>query len=590
MDVVLRYLILLFFPCLLIGEYSSLAAQETNEGKALKTVQISAEDSRKFDYFFYEGLNLKAAGKYDAAYEAFNHCLSIDSTASAVLYELSSFYAQMNRPEKSLEMLRRAVAYSSDNFTYRLALATMSRNLGMYGEAVDEYERLIKDYPSKFELNYYLADALTQKGDLDKAIDAYNALESSVGMKEPLSMQKYKLYNALEQPENAFKEVEKLAAKFPMDSRYQIILGDLYLEKKDTVKALGYYQKAHELDPSNPYYIVSMANYYEVVGDKEAAETQIRSALVNEKLDVETKVGILSRYVIRLRQTENGMDSANALFQTLLEQHPEDIDLKQMYGSLLVAQDKNDEARFQFQLITEMEPTSVGAWQQLLNLALKSEDIPEVIRICTRCQELFPDAPEYYFYLGVAYFQQDKYQEALDTYKAGLEIIPENNLGLKSDFYGQIGDIYYQLKNLSETYKAYDEALKYNDKNVVILNNYAYFLSLEKKDLKKAERMSAQTVKLEPNNATYLDTYAWIFFVQGNYTLAKIYIESALANDTTKSAELVDHYGDILYMKGDKEKALEQWKKAKELGKESEVLDRKIAEGVYIEEGIQYEF
>jgi tetratricopeptide (TPR) repeat protein len=113
---------------------------------------------------------------------------------------------------------------------------------------------------------------------------------------------------------------------------------------------------------------------------------------------------------------------------------------------------------------------------------------------------------------------------------------------------------------------------------------------LEKKDLKKAERMSAQTVKLEPNNATYLDTYAWIFFVQGNYTLAKIYIESALANDTTKSAELVDHYGDILYMKGDKEKALEQWKKAKELGKESKVLDRKIAEGVYIEEGIQYEF
>ena len=261
-----------------------------------------------------------------------------------------------------------------------------------------------------------------------------------------------------------------------------------------------------------------------------------------------------------------------------------------MYGSLLVAQDKNDEARFQFQLITEMEPSSVGAWQQLLNLALKSEDIPEVIRICTRCQELFPDAPEYYFYLGVAYFQQDKYQEALDTYKAGLEIIPENNLGLKSDFYGQIGDIYYQLKNLPETYKAYDEALKYNDKNVVILNNYAYFLSLEKKDLKKAERMSAQTVKLEPNNATYLDTYAWIFFVQGNYTLAKIYIESALANDTTKSAELVDHYGDILYMKGDKEKALEQWKKAKELGKESKVLDRKIAEGVYIEEGIQYEF
>ena len=471
----LKSLISISFLLFLIGSSQSLRAQD-QEAKveiSSKPNKVSAGDQRKFDYFFYEGLNLKAAGKFDAAYDAFNHCLAIDSTASAVLYELSSFYAQLNRPEKSLEMLRRAVAYSSDNFTYRLALATMSRNLGMFGEASDEYEKLVKDYPGKPELNYYLADALTQEGEIGKAIDAYDALESSIGMSEALSMQKYKLYNALEQNDNAFKEVEKLAAKFPMESRYQIILGDLHLEKNDTVKALKYYQKAHEIDPESPYYIVSMANYYEVVGNKDAAETQIRNALVNEKLDVETKVGILSRYILKLQQTKKGTESANALFQTLLEQHPEDTDLKQMYGSLLVAQGKTDEARFQFQLITEMEPSNAAAWQQLLNLALKSEDIPEVIRICTRCQELFPDAPEYYFYLGIAYFQQEKYQDALDTYKAGLEIIPETNVGLKSDFYGQIGDIYYQIKNMPEAYKAYDEALKYNDKNVVVLNNYA---------------------------------------------------------------------------------------------------------------------
>ena len=333
-----------------------------------------------------------------------------------------------------------------------------------------------------------------------------------------------------------------------------------------------------------------MAHYYEATGNKEAAEREIHNALLNEKLDVDTKVGILSRYIIQLQQSKKGTESANALFKTLLEQHPEDTNLKQMYGSLLATQGKTDEAKFQFQLVTEMEPENAAAWQQLLNLALRSEDIPEVIRICTRCQELFPDAPEYYFYLGIAYFQQEKYEDALNTYKAGVKIIPETNVGLKSDFYGQIGDIYYQIKNMPEAYKAYDEALKYNDKNVVVLNNYAYFLSLEKKDLKKAERMSALAVKLEPGNATYLDTYAWIFFVQGNYTLAKIYIESALANDTTQSPELVDHYGDILFMTGEKEKAVEQWKKAKEMGKTGETLDRKIAEQTYIEEeGIPYD-
>ena len=475
----------ILFSLLLLTGTNPLHAEETRKDTPTKAKELSEAEQRKFDYFFFEGLNLKTAGKFDAAFDAFNHCMAIDSTASPVLYELSSFYVQMNRPEKAVEMLQRAVANSTDNFTYRMALATISRNLGMYGEAAEEYEKLVKAFPGKPELNYYLAEALTQEGETGKAIDAYNALESSIGMNEALSMQKYKLYNQLEQSDAAFNEIEKLAIKYPMEARYQIILGDLHLEKNDTIKARAYYQKAHEIDPGNPYYIVSMANYYEATGNKDAAETQIRNALINEKLDVDTKVAILSRYILKLQQTKKGTDSANALFQTLLEQHPEDTDLKQMYGSLLIAQGKTDEARFQFQLITEMEPENAAAWQQLLNMSLKAEDIPEVIRICTKCQELFPDAPEYYFYLGIAYYQQEKYQEALNTYYAGINIIPTDNPRLKSDFYGQIGDIYYQMKQMDQTYKAYDEALKYNDNNIVVLNNYAYFLSLDKKDLKR---------------------------------------------------------------------------------------------------------
>ena len=551
---------------------------------AFATPKETDQERRKFDYFYYEGLKLKGEGKFDAAYDAFNRCLEIDSAASAALYELSSFYVQLNRPEKAVEMLKRAVANSEDNFTYKMALASVTRNLGMYGEAAAEYEELARDYPAKKELNYYLADALTQAGELGKAIDAYNALESTVGMNEAISMQKYKLYTQLNEPGNAFKEIERLAAKYPMEARYQIVLGDLHLENGEPDKALACYREAHEIDPADPYYIVSMANYYEAKGDKESAEREIRAALTNEKLDIETKVNILSRYILKLQQSKQGTEKANHLFQTLLEQHPEDINLKMMYGGLLVAQGKPEEARFQFQLVTEMEPSNAGAWQQLLNMALKGEDIPEVIRICTACMELFPKAPEYYFYLGIAYYQQEKYEEALSTYYAGLSIIPKENLPLKSDFYGQIGDIYHQIDREEQAYKAYDEALKYNENNVVVLNNYSYFLSLEKKDLKKAERMSAQCIKLEPDNATYLDTYAWIFFVQGNYTLAKIYIESALEKDTAKSAELVDHYGDILFMSGDKERAVEQWRKAKEMGKRGEILDRKIAERQYIED------
>ena len=546
--------------------------------------QLTPEQQRKFDYFYYEAANLKNAGKYDAAFDLFSYCLSLDTASSPVLYELAMFQLQRNRPEKAVEMLKSAVAHSADNFTYRMTLAGLYRNLGMYGEASASYEELIKQYPDKTELNYYLADALTQEGEIGQAIDAYNALESTMGMNESLSLQKFKLYQTLKQPDKAFEEIEKLADKYPMNARYRLLMGDLHLENNEADKALACYQKAHEIDPDDPRYIVSMANYYDQTGNKEAAEQEIRDALVNEKLDVETKVGILSRYIQRLQQTQQDFDKANSLFQTLLDQHPEDTELKLMYGSLLMAQKKEDEAKFQFQLVTEMDPSNEAAWQQLLNMALKREDIPEVIRICTKCKEVFPESPEYYFYLGIGYYMQEKYQESLDTYYAGLKIIPEENGVVKSNFYGQIGDLYYQMKKMDEAYKAYDEALKYNENNAPVLNNYSYFLTLDKKDLKKAERMAAQCIKLEPDNATYLDTYAWVFFVQGNYTLAKIYIENALSKDTTNSAELVDHYGDILYMSGEKDKALEQWKKAKEMGKDTDVLKQKIAKGIYIED------
>ena len=544
----------------------------------------SARQQRKFDYFFYEGLKLKEAGQYDAAFDAFNHCLAIDSTDAAVRYELCMFYMQLNKPEKAIEVLKPSVAHCPDQFEYRMAFASISRSLGMFGEAAEAYRALVKDFPQKKELNYYLADALTQAGEIGEAIDALDALEERIGMNEALSMQKYRLYNQLEQPTEAFKEIEKLAAKFPMEARYLLIMGDLHLEKSEMEPALACYQKAHEIDPTNPYYIVSMANYYEANGDKVAAEKEIKAALVNEKLDVDTKVSILSRYILRLQQSKQGIESANHLFDTLLEQHPEDTELKLMYGGLLVIQEKTEEARFQFQLVTEMDPSQAEAWKQLLNMALKADDWAEVVRICTTCQELFPASPEYYFYLGIAYFQQENYQAALSTYYAGLGIIPKENPRLKSDFYGQIGDIYHQMEQMEQAYKAYEEALKYNEQNVVVLNNYSYFLSLEKRDLKRAERMSAQCIRLEPDNATYLDTYAWVFFLQGNYSLAKIYIENALSKDTTNSYELVDHYGDILFMSGEEAKAVEQWKKAKEMGKESKVLDQKIAEQKYLEE------
>ena len=581
----IRYSVIQLFILLLSGlNMFALRASDPVEDPQPVRNMLTASEQRKLDYIFYEALNLKNANQFDAAFDLFRYCLSIDSTASAVLFELSAFYLQIDKPETAVSLLKEAVTYSRDNFTYKMALAAIMLSTGMYGEAAELYEELVAGWPGKIELNYYLAEAYTQAGEIGQAIDVFDALEEITGMSEALSLQKFRLYMSIEQPDEAFLELTKLADKYPGNARYPILIGDWFLDKKEMDKALAYYRKAYAIDPENPYYTVSMANYYELAGNSEAAEEQVRLALVNDKLDVEIKVGILARYIQQLQRNRSGTEGANALFLTLLELHPEEIELKEMYASLLLLQGNRDEARFQLQLVTETDPLSESAWQQLLNISLQAQDYDEVIRVCYKGLEFFPAEPLYYFYLGVANYQLQNYQLAIDSYQEGLTIIPETERSLRSDFHGQIGDTYFQLKMTDEAFASYEEALKYNERNIVVLNNYSYFLSLQKRDLDKAERMSAQCIKLEPNNPTYLDTYAWIFFIQGNYTLAKLYMKSAIEKDTTNNPVLVDHYGDILYKNGEKEEAVRQWIKAKELGKESEILNRKIAEETYFED------
>ena len=270
--------------------------------------QIQAQkQQRKVDYYYFEGLKDKQAGRHDVAYDHFRYCISLDSTAAAPLYELAVYALQLRKPELSLDYLRRAVKYDPTNYTYRLALASLSLYAGMYGEAAELYRELVHEHPAKPELIYYLAEALNQAGQTGEAIDRFNELENTLGVNEALSMQKYKLYMQMEQRDKAYNELQRLADNNPGDVRYPIMIGDLLLENGDTAGALSSYEAAHEIDPTSPYYPVSMANYYEAVGDRAAAENQIRTALVDRELDVETKMGILARYLRQLHQTPDAL-------------------------------------------------------------------------------------------------------------------------------------------------------------------------------------------------------------------------------------------------------------------------------------------
>ena len=534
-----QIIVLLFFVC-----FSLTAPAEDNR----TAVEDSTYQNRKkFDYFFLEALRLKENDRQGDAYAALQYALKIDSTSSAALDLLSDYYQFLQEDSLAIDALQKAVKYSPDNFNYKVSLADIYREKGNLAEATRLYESLVAEQPTKPEFNFYLSDLYLKQNQIDKAIQSLNALEDNIGMNEALSMQKFKLYLAVEQTENAVNELEKLAAKYPLEAKYQILIGDFFLEKGDTDKALTYYEKARKIDSQNLNYVLSMVNYYEKT---------------------------------------NNIQSVDSLFKSLMEQNSQETDLNLMYGRFLIYQNKWEEARTQFQIVTEADPENQTAWSLLMNIAIKENNADEVIRICNSALAIFPDDLEFYVNKGLACFQNKDYEEALSVFQEGIKHIPEDDKMSFSVFYGQIGDLYHQLNKKEEAYQAYEKALEYNENNVAVLNNYAYFLSLDKDQLDKAERMIGKCIRLQPGNSTYIDTYAWVFFQKGNYSLAKFYIESAISNGGGENSDILEHYGDILFKTGNTDKAVEQWEKAlkaKEEGEDTSLLEKKIENKMYYE-------
>jgi tetratricopeptide (TPR) repeat protein len=564
---------LLFALLLIVSASARIFAQQGE-------VQLDEETRRKFDYYFYGALNAKTLGKYDEAIDLFRHCHALDSTNANVLVELGTFYNVLQEESKALDFFRRAVHYDPSNYYYNMMLAGLSKELGLKQDVIDIYGALSQLYPEKLELRFELAKAYADAGELQQAVDMLNELEKNTGVNEAIALNKFRLYSMMDKKEQAFDEIRQIIEKNPAEPRYLLLMGDLYLEDDRRDEALQYYNRAGAIDPDYPALILSMVNYYEKMNDKQAAQAELQKAVSNPSMDVEVKLQLLARYLGILQQSGQDMKPANALFEELFEQHPNNSQLNMIYGNVLLLQEDKEGAAEHFRIYTNENPDDPAGYEQLLRIALPEQDLEKIKEITTGALKHLPKEAQFYFYLGAAHYQQENHREALRVFEEGLANADMPNPTVESDFHGQTGDLNYFLGDKEKAFRCYEEALQKNPQNLPVLNNYSYYLSLEKRDLDKAEQMSGITVKADPMNPTYLDTYGWVLYEQGSYTLAKIYIERAIEHSKEDiSAEVMEHYGDVLFRTGEKEKAVEQWRKAKELGGTSAALDKKIKTG-----------
>ena len=552
----------------------------------MKETLLSAEQQRKYDYFFLEAMRMKGKNEYDAAFGLLQHCLDINPTASSALYEISQYYMFLRQVPQGQVALEQAVAFAPDNYWYSQGLVSLYQQQNELDKAAALLEKMVTRFPSKQDPLFSLLDIYSRQEKYNDVISTLNRLEKRLGKNEQLSMEKFRIYLQMKDDKKAFQEIESLVQEYPMDMRYQVILGDVYLQNGKKQEAYDAYQKVLAVEPDNPMALFSMASYYEQTGQKELYQQQLDTLLLNKKVTSDTKISVM-RQVIAENEQSSAKDSTQviALFDRMMKQDMDDPQIPMLYSQYLLSKNMEQEAVPVLEQVVDLDPTNKAARLMLVSAAVKKEDYKQIIKVCEPGIEATPDALELYYYLAIAYHQAEQGDSVLSVCNRALEhITPDTRKEVISDFYSIMGDIYHTKKQMTGAYAAYDSALVYNPSNIGALNNYAYYLSVERRDLDKAEEMSYKTVKAEPNNSTYLDTYAWILFEKGNYAEARIYIDNAMKNDGEKSDVIVEHCGDIYFMTGDVEGALKYWKKALEMGSESKTLKQKIEKKKYIAE------
>ena len=553
---------------------------------ALAQSSLTSEQQRKYDYFFLEAMRLKEKKDYASAFGLLQHCLDIHPNAASALYEVSQYYMFLRQVPQGQEALEKAVANAPDNYWYSQGLASLYQQQNELDKAITLLEQMVVRFPAKQDPLFNLLDLYGRQEKYDKVISTLNRLEKHMGKNEQLSMEKFRIYLQMKDDKKAFQEIESLVQEYPMDMRYQVILGDVYLQNGKKQEAYDAYQKVLAVEPDNPMALFSMASYYEQTGQKELYQQQLDTLLLNKKVTSDTKISVMRQVIVENEQS-SAKDSTQviALFDRMMKQDMDDPQIPMLYSQYLLSKNMEQEAVPVLEQVVDLDPTNKAARLMLVSAAVKKEDYKQIIKVCEPGIEATPDALELYYYLAIAYHQAEQGDSVLSVCNRALEhITPDTRKEVISDFYSIMGDIYHTKKQMTEAYAAYDSALVYNPSNIGALNNYAYYLSVERRDLDKAEEMSYKTVKAEPNNSTYLDTYAWILFEKGNYAEARIYIDNAMKNDGEKSDVIVEHCGDIYFMTGDVEGALKYWKKALEMGSESKTLKQKIEKKKYIAE------
>lgn len=563
---------------------SPLLAQKRKKGDDV--LISSAALAREAEFYFTEGEKYFILEDYAKALVFYQKTLELAPENATVHYKIADVLNRSTKEEdlqKAARSIEQAISLEKKNKYFYLLAANIYNGLSQFDKAAECYAQLIHEVPSTEEYLFELGATYQYANRYEDAIKAYTQAEVALGINEMSCIQKVRLYLELNKTKDALMEAEKLISLDPEEGRYAMSLAELFSQRGDKTNAILFLEnflKTHADDHGQER--MMLAGLYRETKRHKESEELLLQVFDDETIDFGSKALIVATLNAELNQEKSTgvLDPekeklAFTLYEKVAKQHPTEGQLYILGGDLYLTTGNSQKAMEEYEKAIALGDVNIEVWQNLLYIEAQKEELDDIIKHAEQALELFPNHAMLHYFHGYAKFRKRQFKESVQSLEQA-KVLSASNPAFVSDLNSMLGDAYNSLKDYPKSDKAYEEALSYNPNNDAVLNNYSFYLSLRKENLEKAEKMASQLIKDHPDNATYLDTYAWVLYSREKYKEAKKIIERALTNETTNATHL-EHYGDILFKLGDINGAVLQWQKARELNTNSEILNKKIA-------------
>lgn len=549
-----------------------------------------AAKQRKIDYIYVEAAKQASLDNSGTAFLLYDRVLDMDSNNTFAALNKGNYEIQTAKTqdvfENGLALLKKYYAAHPEDKQTSMYYGQVLSTQGYTDEALQVWANLDTVFPDEKEIKVYYANALVatlDSANIYKAISIYNTLEPEYGQ-EWATISKLKAYLTANDTTAAFAQTEDMVRRAGNDSKTYLIAGSVYQSLNRPDSALVQYKRACEADSTNGYAYYTLASYYLSQGDSTAYDREIFNALTKNSLEVDIKCEILRTYIANIYDIPEYQPKIRELFDKLVEIHPHEANIHFLYSQYLAYLNDYPKAAEQIEYAVDVDPTNHQWVYQHIAFNVFGDSLQKAINLGEEAMKNIPGDPDIMYITSIAYSQNKQYDKAEALAKSTVDTLlkaKRQDFNKISQLYTNIGDIYQQTEDNDSVIKYYDLAITYDPDNALALNNYAYALACQGKDLDKAEQMSAKAVQKDPESISSLDTYAWVFFKKQNYKLAKEYIDKVLAIDENPTAEIFHHAGDIYFMAGDPDEAVKFWEQALELTPNDELLKKKVTHKTY---------